>query len=745
MCTILGTTSSYADNITDPTGLIPYQFNQRPSNANQNNNDYFIINQSGELIHPAYQRFNHVKYYPLNKVWHATQVVNVPWQSAPVVIDNFYTDAGQVVEMDQDDLITKDLKEHPLLKFSSQENRYVLVDHNEKIIKKLDPRIIDVEPYSSQLARAKINISKYNDRYGYINLKGEWVIPPKYKEALPFDGKYTNVILNSNWELIDQKGHPLANVIPNASRMQLSDGYWLIYGTKRNTDKVINAKNEIIISDIQWNKRIHSNLFVLEKSINNEKTQYLFNTDTGDLTPYEGTFHSFGYSNSHEKSNSKHFWINLSLRNKSFYRLLDRSGKTLLEDDYHAVEGSFWDYGWVKPAEKNQYILIDATGKPMSQSYKDVKVKQYGDRFYTIASNDDERSDLISPSGKLIAYHEKVEKIDGLDCSPYRNFSVVYNANGKPILPQNPEKACLVGTQYKDIPEDKRTQYIQDYIQYQRDHYTYRYDNYSTPISGPATININNVATLKLPTDYLFMQENQTEESKKSEFNYCVGYIVPKDIKYQKWAMCVSVGNIGYVKASSLNKMANQDSHELESLILQSKLDNRYVTHTTHFNWLKTPTFNAEQQTLSWGYELTDQFKTSVPIAQLDANASLIKFGKSNIIWLTAKSAIDAKLINNKLDEWSARITFDHNQTYQDGASFKCNLLPNGDKTLAKISHYLPSENNCFNYPTELLLTGLNYLNKGKYSTFSESKITEFINSTLEPYRHKLEIKGIYW
>jgi hypothetical protein len=64
------------------------------------------------------------------------------------------------------------------------------------------PRYRNVKAYSEELAP----VQSSNGRWGYINERQQWVIPPRFEDALEFKGGRAAVRQNGKWGFINKSG-----------------------------------------------------------------------------------------------------------------------------------------------------------------------------------------------------------------------------------------------------------------------------------------------------------------------------------------------------------------------------------------------------------------------------------------------------------------------------------------------------------------------------------------------------------
>ena len=86
-----------------------------------------------------------------------------------------------------------------------EEKAYEDMDISEKMEYKSVIELVAATDYSAELLAPALD--KQTELWGYVNLQGEWIIAPEYKEAYPFDGDYAVVMdAYSDVMLIDRQG-----------------------------------------------------------------------------------------------------------------------------------------------------------------------------------------------------------------------------------------------------------------------------------------------------------------------------------------------------------------------------------------------------------------------------------------------------------------------------------------------------------------------------------------------------------
>ncbi|XKM13496.1 WG repeat-containing protein [Orbaceae bacterium ac157xtp] len=715
--------SSLYANVTQSNSkslLVPYKLP---------NSSYILINQSGELLHPSTQTFSDVTYYPESKIWKARQGFYQPWLEKDTYIDTYFNEFGQIIEINNDDLTLHKLDEKRFIKYSSAKKRYQLIDNEGNVIKQLDPKITWVYPYSSGLAVAQIDIGsgKKPHRYGYIDFNGNWVIQPQYKSANEFDGNFASVELGSNDLIIDKKGTQVFKNTPEIKRYSLSNGFWF-NSVARNKGKwftyeILNPQNKVIAKDLDQPSRLTNNLILLKSGLNDEKYIGILNTLTGEILPTDNLTEAVTYRYSYGQDYS---WIKGRRLNKQFYRLVDKNGNTLIENDYRKVYDKFWGYGWVTPDNQETSVLIDVNGNAVTKPYQKYNIINYGDRYYSEAY-DNKRFEFLSPKGELIAYTQYFSKIDDIECQ-YR-VPGVFRADDTLIWPKNIRQICLISNEFKfDYSPQVKKEYFQSYVDYIKDRTQNGFwYSHNTVVHGPSNINLDNVATLSLPQGYAWVQDNDVRSYDKCK----LGYITPEiKVGDNRWQLCINIGNnIGHVNSASMDSLINNQHDFLQNQLIKTVGRTDYLSDAAHFKWLNKPFYDDKQKTAVWGYELIKELN---PSADFSSRTSLIKLGKSKVIWLFSEHHTEAERASRVIQEWGNRIQFNTDQSYELGKSFNCSKLPNGDKTFENMTLYLPHEERCFSYPIDILLTGYNRGNRSDYPNIDDSPLMKFINDTNE-------------
>lgn len=93
--------------------------------------------------------------------------------------------------------------DYAIVSKKGKSNLQGVVDYNHKVIIKLNFR--KIKPFTNELAVAQQNGKSAKDRkYGYINRKGKWVIPPTYNNALSFNEGLAPVSAKGKWGFINE-------------------------------------------------------------------------------------------------------------------------------------------------------------------------------------------------------------------------------------------------------------------------------------------------------------------------------------------------------------------------------------------------------------------------------------------------------------------------------------------------------------------------------------------------------------
>lgn len=104
----------------------------------------------------------------------------------------------------------------------------------------IPPQFGEAQDFKEGLARVRVG-----DKYGYINPKGEWIIPAEYVSASPtFEQGYSVVKKISNYGLIDTKGK---TIIPFDYQRITTPKFGLCKVKKQGKFGYLNLKGEVII------------------------------------------------------------------------------------------------------------------------------------------------------------------------------------------------------------------------------------------------------------------------------------------------------------------------------------------------------------------------------------------------------------------------------------------------------------------------------------------------------------------
>jgi hypothetical protein len=144
---------------------------------------------------------------------------------------------------------------------------------NEIISAKYD----DINPFTCGLA----NVEK-NGKWGYINTKGEEVIPCRYYKTYSFYGDVADVQKSedSRWEIIDKKGESLITLKENENlAYYFINGLGLVKNEETNQYRYITKKNETVY---KWEPGSSS---MPEKRLSPEerRMQYMLSTEYAPL------------------------------------------------------------------------------------------------------------------------------------------------------------------------------------------------------------------------------------------------------------------------------------------------------------------------------------------------------------------------------------------------------------------------------------------------------------------------------
>lgn len=94
----------------------------------------------------------------------------------------------------------QEINEEKIAKFEAVPGGYGLISNKRNII--AQPIFKDLKQFSDGLAAAQDS----NDKWGYINLNGEWVIAPQYDSVSDFKGDLTKVAIKNRAYVINREG-----------------------------------------------------------------------------------------------------------------------------------------------------------------------------------------------------------------------------------------------------------------------------------------------------------------------------------------------------------------------------------------------------------------------------------------------------------------------------------------------------------------------------------------------------------
>ena len=154
-------------------------------------------------------------------------------------------------------------------------SKYGIMDKNGNEI--VSAKYDNINPFTCGLA----NVVK-NDKWGYINTKGEEVIPCRYFDTFSFYGDVADVQKSedSRWEIIDKKGESLITLKENeVLDYYFINGLGLVKNEETNQYRYITKKNETIY---KWEPGSSS---MPEKRLSPEerRMQFMLSTEYGPL------------------------------------------------------------------------------------------------------------------------------------------------------------------------------------------------------------------------------------------------------------------------------------------------------------------------------------------------------------------------------------------------------------------------------------------------------------------------------
>ncbi len=195
-------------------------------------------------------------------------------------------------------------------------------------------------------------------KHGYINSKGEIVIPCIYRYALPFSDGVANVMLGNKWYYIDSTGS-FINDLKYRSAYSFTNGYSLIQPEKYGQFHIQNKKGEIIHYDIEVHGgiyEINNKLFLYssrdnmyhfskdEFSQNFSKNHPHFEINKGKNYAIHNTIYSWSGEVLTTLEIDENLLFNISASGGHFIvqydkykRLINENGETILSPKYYNI------------------------------------------------------------------------------------------------------------------------------------------------------------------------------------------------------------------------------------------------------------------------------------------------------------------------------------------------------------------------------------------------------------------------
>ena len=129
---------------------------------------------------------------------------------------------------------------------------------------------IELEEFNSKGPYSRYNI--YKDKYGFVNLKGEYVIEPKYDDANSFSEGFARVKLNDKWGFINKAGELV--IEPQFDDVDDFSNGLAIFKIGKNKGYIDKA-GKIVLSNLKFDELCDFNRFNLACVSVNEKYGYI--------------------------------------------------------------------------------------------------------------------------------------------------------------------------------------------------------------------------------------------------------------------------------------------------------------------------------------------------------------------------------------------------------------------------------------------------------------------------------------
>jgi hypothetical protein len=112
-----------------------------------------------------------------------------------------------------------------------------------------------------------------NDKYGFIDKKGEWVIQPQFDDASDFCCGYVAVKLNDKWGFIDKKGEWVVQPIFNEALFFIGDLAMVFYDEDDDGFSYVNTDGQIVWKNTN-SKNKSTVLKSAKRNTNEQKSEF---------------------------------------------------------------------------------------------------------------------------------------------------------------------------------------------------------------------------------------------------------------------------------------------------------------------------------------------------------------------------------------------------------------------------------------------------------------------------------------
>lgn len=233
----------------------------------------------------------------------------------------------------------------------------------------LEPKYKSITSFNNDIVTVYIE-----NKWGYVNYKGEWVFEPfdKIKQALPFTGNGIATIVNSDgkYKLIDKKGNELFPFQDTYSiESRFSNNGFAVIKTDTELYGYINANGKIIIQpQFSYAEPFSNNGLAL--IINSKNGEYEFINEFGETV----------INNEFQKAKSfSDYGLAAAMDKSGLWGYIDDNGKWLIEAKFEEAN-EFSNIGIACVKNKDKYIFINDLGeKVIDQDFYFVSKFDKGD------------------------------------------------------------------------------------------------------------------------------------------------------------------------------------------------------------------------------------------------------------------------------------------------------------------------------------------------------------------------------